>query len=146
MKTKSDVAVKKFLDGYNCAQAVLYAFCGKLHFDKDTALRLASGFGAGMARRQEVCGALAGGIIALGLKHGRGEGEDGARVDVTYRKVRELMTRFEAEHGSCICRSLLNGCDLTTPAGQRYFREHDLKNKTCKGCVKSVVETLERLF
>ena len=74
MTTKSDVAVEKFLAGYNCAQAVLFSFCDDLVFDKNTALKLACGFGAGMGRRQEVCGAIIGGIIALGLKHGRGEG------------------------------------------------------------------------
>ena len=63
MKTRSAVARQKFLAGYNCAQAVLFSFCDDLGFDKDTALRLACGFGAGMARKQEVCGAVAGGIL-----------------------------------------------------------------------------------
>jgi hypothetical protein len=76
MSARKDVAVEKFLAGYNCAQAVLYAFCDDLCLDKDAALKLACGLGAGMARRQEVCGAISGGIIALGLKHGRGEGQD----------------------------------------------------------------------
>ena len=52
MKTRSDIALQKFLAGYNCAQAVLFSFCDDLGFDKDTALRLACGFGAGMARKQ----------------------------------------------------------------------------------------------
>ena len=146
MKTRSDIAVEKFLAGYNCAQAVLYSFCDELHFDKDTALRLACGFGAGMARKQEVCGAISGGIIAIGLKHGRGEGQDRTPTEGTYRKVRELMSRFEAEHGTYLCRTLLNGCDLNTPDGQRYFKENDLHNKICKGCVKTVVEMLEDII
>jgi len=143
MSQRSDVAVEKFLAGYNCAQAVLYSFCDDLHFDKDTALRLACGFGGGLARRQEVCGAVTGGIIAIGLKHGRGEGQDKAVTEGTYRQVRELMSGFEAKHGTCICRTLLNGCDLSTPEGQRQFKESDLLNKTCKGCVQTVVEILE---
>ena len=146
METRSNIAVEKFLAGYNCAQAVLYSFCDDLRFDKDTALRLACGFGAGMARKQEVCGAITGGIITIGLKHGRGEGQDRAVTEETYRKVRELMSRFESKHGTCICRTLLNGCDLSTPEGQRYFKDNDLLNKTCKGCVKMVVETLEDIL
>ncbi len=55
------------------------------------------------------------------------------------------MSRFELRHGSCICRTLLNGCDLRTPEGQRYFKENDLLNKVCKGCVATVVETLESI-
>jgi C_GCAxxG_C_C family probable redox protein len=146
MSARKDVAVEKFLAGYNCAQAVLYAFCDDLCLDKDAALKLACGLGAGMARRQEVCGAISGGIIALGLKHGRGEGQDRTPTEETYRKVRDLMSQFESKHGSCVCRKLLKGCDLTTPEGQRYFKENDLHNKTCKGCVTTAVETLEKIL
>jgi len=99
-----------------------------------------------MARKQEVCGAVTGGIIALGLKHGRGEGQDRTPTEETYRKVRELMSQFESRHGSCLCRALLNGCDLNTPSGQQYFKQNDLVNKTCKGCVATVVETLEKIL
>jgi C_GCAxxG_C_C family probable redox protein len=146
MKTRSDVAVEKFLAGYNCAQAVLYAFCDGLRFDPDTALRLASGFGAGMARKQGTCGAVTGGILAIGLKHGRGEGQDRALTEETYRKVREFLWQFEAKLGTSDCRTLLNGCDLNTPEGQHYFKENDLKNKTCKTCVKVAAETLEKVL
>jgi len=146
MKTRSDIAVEKFLAGYNCAQAVLYSFCDDLSFDKDTALRLASGFGAGMARKQGTCGAITGGIIAIGLKHGRGEGQDRTRTEETYRKVRELLWQFESKHGTSICRTLLNGCDLNTPEGQRQFKENNLQTKTCTGCVKTVGEALESIL
>jgi len=146
VKTRSDIAVEKFLAGYNCAQAVLFSFCDDLHFDKDMALRLACGFGGGMGRKQEVCGAISGGIITIGLKHGRGKWQNRKATDETYRKVSELMARFESKHGTCICRTLLNGCDLNTPDGQQYFKDHDLLNKTCKVCVKTVVETLENIL
>jgi hypothetical protein len=56
------------------------------------------------------------------------------------------MSQFESKHGSCVCRKLLKGCDLTTPEGQRYFKENDLHNKTCKGCVTTAVETLEKIL
>ena len=112
MNTLGDKAVGKMLEGYNCAQAVLYAGCDRLPLEKDTALRLACGLGAGMGRKQEVCGAVSGGILALGLRHGRGEKEDRSRTETTYAKTRELMDRFAAKHGSCRCRDLLGDCDL----------------------------------
>jgi len=146
MNTRSDIATEKFLAGYNCAQAVLYSFCDDLRFDKDMALRLACGFGVGMGRKQEVCGAITGGIITIGLKYGRGEGQDKTRTEETYGKVLELMSRFESKHSTSICRTLLNGCDLNTADGQRHFKENDLLNKTCKGCVKTVVDTLESIL
>jgi len=73
MKTRSDRATEMFLSGYNCAQSVLWSFSDEVRLDPDTALRIACGFGAGMARRQEVCGAVTGGIMVLGLRLGRGE-------------------------------------------------------------------------
>ena len=90
MKTKSEIAAKKFLEGYNCAQSVFYSFCDDLIFDKNIALKMACGFGGGMGRKEEVCGAVTGGIIVLGAKYGRGEKEDRAATELTYKKTREL--------------------------------------------------------
>jgi len=146
MKTKSDIAEEKFLAGYNCAQAVLYSFSDALGIDKDFTLKTACGFGAGMARKQEICGAVSGGILAIGLKHGRGERDDKTQTEAAYRKVRELLSRFESAHGSCHCRALLNGCDLNTPAGQQHFKDNNLLRKTCVPCVRSVVQVLEEIL
>ena len=143
---RSEIAVDKFRGSYNCAQSVLYSFCDDLGLDRDTALKMACGFGAGMSRRQEVCGAISGGILAIGLKHGRGEGQEKPVSETTYSKVRELISRFEAEHSAISCRELLEGCDLNTPEGQLFFKESDLLNRTCVKCVRTVVETLEELL
>jgi C_GCAxxG_C_C family probable redox protein len=142
MKTKNDVAAEKFLAGYNCAQAVLYAYGPDLGLSGEMALKLATGLGAGMARRGEVCGAVTGGILALGLKYGRGSQQDRSATEQTYQKTLELMAGFEQRHGSCLCRVLLAGCDLRTAEGQRRFKERDLLHTTCVGCVRTVVEAL----
>ncbi len=146
MKTKTEAAVEKFLAGYNCAQSVLYAYGPELGLDGETALKVATGLGAGMGRRGEVCGALTGGILVLGLKYGRGGQQDRSATEQTYQKTRELMERFEKRHGSCFCRVLLEGCDLRTAEGQRFFKEQDLLHKTCAGCVQSVVEDLAEMI
>jgi C_GCAxxG_C_C family probable redox protein len=146
MKTKNEAAMDKFLAGYNCAQAVLFAFGPDLGLDGETALRAATGFGAGMARRGEVCGALTGGILVLGLKYGRGVRQDRSATEETYLKTRCLMAQFEQQHGSCLCRILLDGCDLQTAEGQQCFKEHDLLHKTCAGCVESVAQILAQIM
>ena len=56
------------------------------------------------------------------------------------------MDKFQAKHGSCICRELLAGCNLMTEEGQKYFRENDLKNKICKECVRSAVQIVEEIL
>jgi len=146
MPPHAETAVAKFLSGFNCAQSVFYAFCDDLHLDRDAALKLACGFGAGMGRKGEVCGAVTGGILVIGSKHGRGEKEEKTVMELTYAKTRELMERFAKIHGTCICRQLLSGCDLATEEGQKYLKENDLLHKTCIPCVRSVVEILEDIM
>jgi C_GCAxxG_C_C family probable redox protein len=146
MKNKMDTATSKFLEGYNCAQSVLYVFCDDLGLDRDLALKTACGFGAGMGRKEEVCGAVTGGIMVLGAKYGRGEKDPRAITDLMYQKVRGLMDRFAGKHGTFICRGLLGQCELTTEEGQRVFREKDLLNNVCMPCVQSVVEILESII
>ena len=146
MKNREDIAVVIFHKGFNCAQAVLYAFCEDFNLDKELALKLSCGLGAGMGRKQEVCGAVTGGIIVIGLKNGRGEKDDRQAMEQTYKKTKDLMNQFESQNGSCICRHLLNGCDLMTEEGQNYFKENDLLKKTCTPCVRSVVRILENIL
>ena len=113
---------------------------------EETALKIACGLGAGMGRKEEICGAVTGGILVLGLRHGRGSKDDRSAMELTYVKTRELMDQFSGRHGTVVCRSLLNGCELMTEEGQRYFKENELLIKTCTPCVESVVEILESIL
>ncbi len=146
METKIEAAIQKFTSGYNCAQAVLYSVKDEISIDSNTALKMACGFGAGMGRKGEICGAVTGGIIALGIKFGRGENDEKTATEKTYSKTRELMDKFETRYGTYICKELLNGCDLSTEEGQMHFRNYDLFNATCKKCVGSVVQILEEIL
>lgn len=146
MKTNSEIADAKFMEGYNCAQSVLFSFCNELGLDNDTALKLSCGFGGGMGRMGEVCGAVSGGILVLGLKFGRGKNEDRAATDFAYSKIREFMSRFSARHGSCRCRDLLGGCDLTTPEGQAYFKENECFNLICRPCVRDAAMMVQDII
>jgi C_GCAxxG_C_C family probable redox protein len=106
----------------------LFSFCEELGLGADTALKISCGFGGGMGRKGEVCGAVSGGILVLGLKFGRGKSDQRAQTDVAYAEVREFMKRFSAKHGSCYCRELLSGCNLATPEGQAYFKDNECLN------------------
>jgi C_GCAxxG_C_C family probable redox protein len=142
MSTRMDIAVAKFLGGYNCAQSIVYAFSDDIRIDKNLALKISGGFGAGMGRKEEVCGAVTGGIMVIGLKYGRGEHVDRKVTDLAYAKVRELMDRFAEKHGTFICRKLLDGCELTTEEGHRQYKEKDLLHKICMPCVGTVAGIL----
>jgi len=143
---RSELAVAKFVSGYNCAQSVFFAFCDDVEVDKDKALKIACGFGAGMGRKEEVCGAVTGGVMVIGAKYGRGENDAQKETEITYVKTRELMNQFSQKYGSFICRQLLNGCDLSDDEGHKRYLENDYRNKICKPCVQSVVEILEGII
>ncbi len=124
-------AESTFRSGFNCAQAVLTSFTDRFDTDKETLFKIANGFGGGMGRKQEVCGAVTGAIMAISLVHGRGEIDSLENQETTYRKVRELIDTFTKEFGTVICRDLLPGCNLLTEDGQKMFREQGLKEKCC---------------
>jgi C_GCAxxG_C_C family probable redox protein len=146
MHNKAEDAVALMAAGGNCAQAVLSVFCRELGLEKEIALKIASGFGAGMAREQEVCGAVTGGLMAIGLKHGQEREDDKEAKETTYRLTRELMARFTFEFASCLCRELLMGCDLKTDAGQKRYSEAGFSEKVCCPCVRGAVRILESIL
>ena len=125
---------------------MLGVFCEELGIDRETAMRLASGFGAGMAKKQEVCGAVSGAIMAIGLKHGQAREDDKAAKEEAYRLSRELMDRFQAEFGSCLCRELLPGLDLATEAGHQRYKAEGWSERVCRPCVRFAVRFLEEII
>jgi C_GCAxxG_C_C family probable redox protein len=145
MSERSEKAVACFED-FNCAQSVI-ATCGPdLGLDRESALRVAGGFGGGMGRLGEVCGAVSGAFMAIGLKHGKSHPEDDESETKAkaYALVCEFADRFRACHGSILCRELL-GCDISTPAGQAEAREQGLFGDLCPRLVRDAVEILEQM-
>lgn len=124
-------AESTFRSGFNCAQAVLTSFADRFDTDKETLFKISNGFGGGMGRKQEVCGAVSGAIMVISLLNGRGEIDSVEKQETTYRKVRELIDAFTKEFGTITCSELLPGCNLQTEAGQKMFRELGLKEKCC---------------
>jgi C_GCAxxG_C_C family probable redox protein len=143
--SKADCAISSFRQGFSCSQAVAAAFAEDFGLDRETALRLAQGFGGGIARRADWCGALTGAIIIIGLKHGRVRPGDVAARDKTYAHVQALIDRFAAKHGSLKCRDLL-GCDLSTPEGQKTADELKLHQTRCEDLVRDAASLLEELL
>ena len=134
-----------FKEGFSCSQAVLAAFSDELGLPRETALRISQGFGGGMARMAETCGALTGGFMVIGSKHGRTKAADDAAKEKTYALCLELVRRFRARHGALRCRELL-GCDIGTPEGAKIARDEKLHDDLCPQLVASAAEILEDLL
>lgn len=137
-------AIQLFNSNYNCSQAVLAAFAEDLGLDTPTALKLGAGFGGGIGCSGEVCGALVGAVMTLGLKYGSCVGEDKAAKNEMYRKARLLADEFKLRTGSLYCRDLM-GFDLSTPKGQAMAKQPSAFER-CDGFVSIAAEILEEML
>ncbi len=105
--SKGDIAKQNFMNGYNCSQAVLIAFCEDFGLEKETALKISEPFGGGMGRMREVCGTVTGMFMVLGLAMVNDNAKDTGNKKDVYKSVQELAEKFKEDNGSIICRELL---------------------------------------
>lgn len=139
---KSTVALKKF-KSLNCSQSVFASFAKDLKLDEKTALRIASGFGGGMARA-ETCGAVTGAYMVIGMKHGHTNADLLAKNN-TKELIMKFNERFITKHGSLKCKELL-GCDISTPEGLIKAKEKDAFNEFCPLFIATACDILEEDF
>jgi len=128
-----------------CSEAALMALAECLGVESKLIPNIATGFGAGIGREGEVCGALSGAVMGLGLKFGRdapGFTEDGKRP---YWYATELVKGFQALHGDLRCRDLL-GLDLTDPEDYRKYSERNLWATKCRDLITSATELAYELL
>lgn len=127
-----------FGSGYNCSQAVLLAAADALGMGCDCLGRAASGLGEGLGRSGEVCGALNGGVMCLGLVLGEDAPDDPWQRDILYATVARFVARFEEENGAARCRELLR-VDLGTAEGREESERRDLDRTVCGPIVERAV-------
>ena len=107
--TRREIAVNYFKEGYNCSQAVLLAFQDVVGLSKEQCAMLASSFGGGMGKLREVCGAVSGMFMIVGLVEGYSDPKDADAKAEHYQKIQHLANLFTEQNGSIICRELLSG-------------------------------------
>lgn len=90
-----------FRSGYNCSQSVFCAFADEIGLTEEQAARASIGLGGGVGRMREVCGAISGAAMAVGLLR---PDFDKAKV---YETVREITAEFKKSQSSIICKDLL---------------------------------------
>ncbi len=136
-------AVKLFRDGCACSQAVLAVYGQPLGLSRDLAMRIAAGLAGGM-RLGETCGAVAGAVLVLGLRHASADCDTPAGRKAAYDRVVEFADRFKARNGSVVCRELL-GCDISTPEGMKQAEQQGLFKTTCVKMVEDAAAILEEM-
>ena len=133
-----DSAVQTFNSGMNCAQAAFSALAEDSGLDRNQALRIASCFGGGM-RCGEVCGAVTGALMAIGLFEGYDLPNDPDAKARSNELALEFERRFRDRNGSILCRELL-GYNLSVPEELEELKSRGLFSAVCPKMVSDAVQ------
>lgn len=108
MENHAERAARLFREGCNCAQAVFLAYSDLTGMDRDTAIKVSASFGGGVGRLREICGAVSGAAMALGMICAPLDPNDQDAKAEHYRRVQAVAEKFRAKHETLICRELLD--------------------------------------
>lgn len=142
--TRAEKARENFFNGYNCSQAVFVAFADLVGLDELTAKRVSMGFGGGMGRLREVCGAVSGAAMVLGALYG---GDDASDRASAYAKIQQFAAAFKEKNNTIICRELL-GLDKNakqSPIPDARSSEY-YKTRPCPDKVYEAAQILEEML
>lgn len=127
----------------NCAETVLISMCRYMGVDDALMPRIATTFGGGMGGTQSVCGAVTGGLMAIGIIMGREQGGD--QLPARQAAAR-FISEFNAAHGAKDCATL-TGIDMSDPAQMEAFRAPGGgHHKVCNECVRWACRYVARLY
>ncbi len=143
--SRAEKAEKIFNGGFSCSQSVLSVFAEEFGLERDIALRLAGGFGGGMAGSGGRCGAVTGAMMVLGLRYGRTVAGDEVASERTYLAIAEFLRIFGERHGETDCSALL-GMEMGSVEGKEKAASLGLYRTLCPNFVKSAVEIVESLI
>ncbi|MHB1653733.1 MAG: C-GCAxxG-C-C family protein [Desulfitobacteriaceae bacterium] len=147
MNNSNKAILMFYKTGFVCSQAVFATLGEQLGMERKQALRIAAGFGGGIANQGDICGAVSGAIMAIGLKHGHDEGSDVDAKNRTTFLAQQLIERIKAKYGYYTCRGI-TGIDFTIPEGRKLAEEQGIweKNGLCQNVIKDTVELVEEMW
>ena len=140
-----DEVRRVFDSGLNCAESLLLVVSKHSGLEKNSARfipRIATGFGGGIARNGDICGALSGAVMAISLALGR-DHPDQSR-DQCYTAVDQFYNAFVKTFRSCKCSDLTR-VDFKTPEGNAIYRER-IHHERCTPIVEWSAKTASRII
>ncbi len=126
---KIEQALELSSQNYNCAQAVFTTYAESFGISEDMAKQIASGFGGGIGKTENICGAISGAVMLLGLKYYKEFSSVEAKEKI-YQITSEFIEKFEDIHKSDNCAVLLG------------LKEKN--NFECSEYIKTACEIFER--
>ena len=146
MTDHAELARSLFLQGYNCAQAVVCAFGDITGLDIDAAARMASSFGGGLGRLREVCGTVSGAALVLGIAKGYADPTDFEAKKAHYHLVQEFARRFREQNGSIVCRELLSGVSATSGGDPEARTPEYYQKRPCPNLAWQAAHILDEML
>jgi C_GCAxxG_C_C family probable redox protein len=130
-------------DGYNCSQSVLLTMAEHWKCKNELIPKVATAFGGGMGRCGSVCGALTGGLMAIGIRYGTNE-PSAEKRSRAYELAETFYRQFEKQNRSVMCRELI-GLDLSDAKQRKKAQEEHVFETKCTVFVESAVKILVAL-
>jgi len=143
--TRADEAVASFQKKFTCSAAVFSVFSDELGLDPALAKKIACGFGAGISKTGNTCGAVSGAILVIGLKYGKTVADDDAATEKTRALVRQFIHEFTLKNGSINCTELL-GYNLNIQDEYDAAAKVNLFRTKCPEYVRDAAEILEKIL
>ncbi len=140
----AEKALAYYANNFNCSQGVFATYATEMGIDEQLALKLATNFGGG-ERKGELCGAVAGALMILGLRCGHCESTDADGKANAYAVTEEFMNRFIEKNGSVVCRELL-GYDITKAEDMKVIKQQNLFRTRCPRIIEKAVEILDEMI
>ena len=135
------------MNGRHCSQVVFGQWAEDLGLDKDTAIKIISAFGGG-ACHGEICGAISGGLAAIGTKYGTCKFNDPDQDVIMKETSEEFIRRFKEKYGTVLCRDLLKEYDIdfARPGDRQKAKETGVPKQVCPEYVHGALEILEEMM
>ena len=133
-----------FSEGFGCSQVCLSELSDDVGFDRTDAYKISALFSGG-AFSGEMCGAVSGCLMALGMKYGTSVANDNKATDLGMKKVKDFKQLFEAEYGSIVCRKIL-GYDVSIPDEMRIIQEKGYFENKCPKLVCRAIEMAREIM
>lgn len=140
MLSKGKAAESFFRSGYNCSQSVALAFCDEMKMEQVDVARLTIGFGGGIGRMREVCGAVSGMAFVLSALYG--DDEKGS----VYALIQKGAEKFRKENGSIVCRELLGLAKAPSNPAPEARTAAYYKKRPCPELVRMAADILEEII
>lgn len=129
--------------GFNCCQSILAAFSDVTGLSEQASLNAAGGFGAGM-QTGEVCGAITGAVMTLGLMKPVDATNPIGSKRRTGALAKEFQKRFQEKFGNLRCKPLLQ-TKIEANDNTPVSRDMGLTNR-CDILIVTAVEILEDMI